>query len=340
MDDWTTHLRRTVLVANRKGGVLKSSLVRSVASETQRAGYRVLVVDGDPQGNLSKIDFGLGDDEGGAWEADRGRNLAMALQFGTPLVPVSSHDIDVICGGPDLQGVLGAAMVNPDLVLHDNLRASLGRLCAERSYDLVLIDTGPGDTKLLDAYMLSSRWLVVPVVAGDEASFDGLDKIGARYADLVRSHGAEIQFLGSVLTLVDPKAPVRNRSVVDELAESLGTAGTPFQAMIRYLPAARTDARKYGLSAAEVAEKAVEMKRGRLAALRRRAREAKELDGGKHKADKTDKTDKTDKGAVVTPLGNPDEPWWTRDGAGLAGDYKDLTREILTRMADREARVG
>ena len=38
-------------MANRKGGVLKSSLCRNVAAVAAGSGYRVLVVDGDPQGN-------------------------------------------------------------------------------------------------------------------------------------------------------------------------------------------------------------------------------------------------------------------------------------------------
>jgi len=101
MDNWTQTLRRVVLVANRKGGVCKSSLCRSVASVLESGGYSVLVVDGDPQGNVSEIDFGL--------ETDRGRSLAMAMQYGTDLSPESVRGIDVICGGPELQGALGAA---------------------------------------------------------------------------------------------------------------------------------------------------------------------------------------------------------------------------------------
>ena len=101
MDDWTDVLSRVVLVANRKGGVLKSSLVRAIAAVLTAAGYRVLVVDGDPQGNVSKIDFGL--------ETDRGRALAMAMQYGTDLTPETVRGVDVISGGPELQGALGAA---------------------------------------------------------------------------------------------------------------------------------------------------------------------------------------------------------------------------------------
>ncbi|PWJ23353.1 cellulose biosynthesis protein BcsQ [Branchiibius hedensis] len=306
MDDWTDVLSRVVLVANRKGGVLKSSLVRAIAAVLTAAGYRVLVVDGDPQGNVSKIDFGL--------ETDRGRALAMAMQYGIDLTPETVRGVDVISGGPELQGALGAA-VSPGsgVRLESNLRGALGRLCASQKYDLVLIDSGPGDTALLDAYLLAARWLIVPTNS-DEASLDGLDKMGARYADAVSNKGAEIEFLGAVLTMVDHRATVRNQAIRAELTEALGEAGAPFEAMIRYNAANAIDARRHGLSAQEVAAEAVNQRKSRLADLRERAR-----------------------GAAHAVKGDQDV-WWSRSsGDALAGDYEQLTREILTRIGDREA---
>jgi len=303
MDEWSESLKRTVLVANRKGGVLKSSICRSVAAVAVGEGYRVLAIDGDPQGNLSEIDFGL--------ETDRGRSLAMALQYGTPLTTMSAAGVDVICGGPELQGALGASLTpGADVDLEANLRAGLGRLCQERRYDLVLIDSGPGDTRLLDAYLATSRWLIVPTVS-DEASFAGVDKMGARYAAAVQ-RGAEIEFLGAVLTKVNPQATVRNVSIRAELADLSGSAGEPFEAMIRYNDANSVDARRHGMSAADVAAESVTQRRSRLAQLRKRAR-------GESVAIEQD-------------------TWWSRSsGSALAGDYEELTREILTRIQIRES---
>ena len=304
MDEWTQSLRRVVLVANRKGGVCKSSLCRSVSSVLASAEYRVLVVDGDPQGNVSEIDFGL--------ETDRGRNLAMAMQYGTELTPETVRGIDVISGGAELQGALGAAgIAGSEVSLEANLRAALGRLCADRKYDLVLIDSGPGDTKLLDAYMLTARWLIVPTIS-DEASFAGVDKMGARYAEAVSHRGADIEFLGAVLTKVDHQATARNKSIRQELAEALAAAGEPFEAMIRYNAANAIDSRRHALSAQEVAAEAVTQRKSRLAELRQRARGARST-------------------------GEPDT-WWSRSsGSALSSDYEALTREILTRIDQKES---
>lgn len=305
MDEWTQPLRRTVLVANRKGGVLKSSLCRSVAAVAQANGYLVLVVDGDPQGNVSEIDFAL--------DTDRGRSLAMAMQYGTALVPMNADGVDVICGGPELQGALGAAAVpGSEVSLEGNLRVTLGQLCAQRGYDLTLIDSGPGDTRLLDAYMWAAKWLIVPTIS-DEASFAGVDKMGARYAEAVQK-GAKIDFLGAVLTKVDHRASTRNTAIRQELADALGTAGEPFTAMIRYNGANAIDARRHGLSARDVAAEAVTQRKSRLAELRRRAR--------------------GERGAAATE----EDTWWSRSsGADLAEDYEQLTREILTRIGAKEA---
>lgn len=304
MDEWTEPLQRVVLIANRKGGVLKSSLVRGIAAVLTTADYKVLVVDGDPQANVSKIDFGL--------DTDRGRSLAMAMQYGMGLETQTVKGVDVVSGGPELQGALGAATsVGAEVNLEANLRAALGRLCVARGYDLVLIDSGPGDTRLLDAYLNVARWLIVPTNS-DEASLDGLDMMGSRYAEAVQ-RGASVKLLGAVLTMVDPKATVRNQAIRGEIAEALGEAAAPFEAMIRYAAANAIDARRHGLSAQEVAAEAVSQRKSRLASLRQRAEGADQA-----------KTDDRDM-------------WWSRSsGDALAGDYNQLTREILARIGERE----
>ena len=74
------YVPRAVLVANQKGGVGKSSIVAGVASMVASGGKRVLVVDADPQGNVSKSDFGQA--------GDQGRGLAQTLHYSVPLTPL------------------------------------------------------------------------------------------------------------------------------------------------------------------------------------------------------------------------------------------------------------
>lgn len=114
---------RVVLVANRKGGVGKSSLVaaaaNAVASGGRGGGHRVLVIDGDPQGTITKSDLGARDNDGG-------ESLGMSLLYGRhdlePLIEVKPN-LDIVAGGSKLakrhrwswcDDILGAGHELPD----------------------------------------------------------------------------------------------------------------------------------------------------------------------------------------------------------------------------------
>src|SRR5664279_5878651 len=73
-------LSRVILVANQKGGVGKSSIVSAMAGMVASDDRSVLVIDADQQGNVSRNDLGVA--------GDKGRSLAMALQYAQPLEPV------------------------------------------------------------------------------------------------------------------------------------------------------------------------------------------------------------------------------------------------------------
>lgn len=301
-------LQRTVLVANQKGGVGKSSIVSGVAGMVADTGRRVLVVDGDQQGNVTASDLGV--PEGG----DRGRALAMALQYGEPLKPLRDvrPNLDVIAGGPALS-VLGAVLAtakDAGLEVGAHLTQTLGQLIDEEGYDLVLIDSGPGDTAVLEQLLTFSRWLLVPT-KDDDASLSGVELLAARYLR-ARREGAAIELLGVVLFDVNPRASARNREVFEQVAELLdGSGGKAFETTIRSDRAAAVDMRAQHMTPIELVAAAERHQKRRLEKLR-----AQRKVGGRQ--------------------------LWSRDPSGLATDYQNLTREMLRALVDREqaVRVG
>ena len=84
---------------NGKGGALKTSLVANMGALAAAAGYRTLLVDLDPQGNLG-LDLGYYE------QGDRGAGLldAMAPRQ-TPLLILRGvrPNLDVVPGGPELK---------------------------------------------------------------------------------------------------------------------------------------------------------------------------------------------------------------------------------------------
>lgn len=291
-----SNLDRTLLVANQKGGVWKTSIVAALGSMVARPNRRVLLIDADQQGNLSKADLGV--------EGDRGRNLAMGLQYAHPLAPVRDvrPGLDLVPGGQVLSAI-NAVAGTAGLDLAGNLTRVLGDLCAQEGYALVLIDSGPGDAPILDALLRTARHLLVPT-ASDEASMDGVDLLAQRYLR-ARTQGAAITLLGVVLVAVNPRATARNAAVLSEVAQLLeGSGSAAFSSTLRTDQAAAIDLRARHLTPTELVEANKAAKSSRLRSLGR---------GGAEK-----------------------DTLWSRDASGLANDYVALAKEVLTRIAAAE----
>lgn len=298
------YVPRAVLVANQKGGVGKSSIVAGVASMVASGGKRVLVVDADPQGNVSKSDFGQA--------GDQGKGLAQTLHYSVPLSPLRDvrPNLDLLPGGSFLSMVSSTASSAADngIDLRLNLVSALYELWGEQRYDLILIDSGPGDAPLLDALLGTAQYLIVPTKQ-DDASLDGVELLAQRYLR-ARQNGAEVQLLGMLLFDANPRATVRNQEVLDQISDILHGSGVDsFQTLIRTDAAGSIDSRRHNFTPSELVAATQSRRAGILRNLR----------------NKGEKADETDSARL-----------WSRDSSGLAGDYQALTNEILTRIAERE----
>src|SRR5436305_3212254 len=127
---------RTISVANQKGGVGKTATTTNLGTSLFSMGHRVLVVDMDPQGNLSSS-FGSVKTASGT--------IADALLDRKVQVPVVSvygegeHRLDLAPANIGL-ATAEAALMNK-LGREFRLRDQLATLSGE--YDFVLIDTPP-----------------------------------------------------------------------------------------------------------------------------------------------------------------------------------------------------
>lgn len=289
-------LARVVVVAQGKGGVGKTSLTANVAGLAAQAGHRVLAVDLDQQGNLARdLGYAPGD----------GESLLQAVVGGQPVPVLRSvrPGLDVVPGGPavgDLLGIAFARSGRGGKDLADLLQASLAPLVG--NYDLVLMDTPPGERLLVEAALAVAAYVVIPTRT-DDASLDGLERVAERYA-IARARNPSLTLLGVCLFAVGARSKRLADGARHVIEEVLGGSAPVFQAQIRHMESAAVDARRQGLLVHELETAAVAARKGRLAALRARQR--------------------------------PENDLLTRDATGLAGDYAALAYELMARIGELE----
>jgi chromosome partitioning protein len=286
----------TILITNGKGGVGKTSLAANLGGLAAFFGWRTLLVDTDPQGNLAR-DLGVIDD------TDDGANLADAILNRAVLAPMRAvrENLDLAPGGHLLESVPAEIQA---LMARGQYLSAIGRLETAISphagrYDVIVIDSPPGERALQTLAARAAHYLVIPT-APDDCSIDGLANVFDRYNNLRTDGGnPDLEILGVALTLTVTNAHAVRRRARQTLAELLGNQTTVFDHTVRFAQAAATDCRRTGRLAHEYEADA-----------------AAASPWWQHRDDTT-------------------QPVYSGAATGLAEDYHALTNEILTTYAQQ-----
>jgi len=244
-------LERVIAVINGKGGVLKTTLTANIGGMLASSGYKVLLVDLDPQGNLAE-DLGYTDTA----EDDQGESLARALLFGGGVKPISNvrENLDVLVGGAALDSATAGLMAkgNKD---PDAAKLAVAHILEPiaQNYDMILIDCPPGDETLQTAAVAAARWALVPVKT-DKSSRKGLTAVAARL-DAVLSINPTLDLLGVVLVDTGTSSHVIQREARAHIAELFNSPHEiAFAATVRHSEATAQATRERGLLVQELDE--------------------------------------------------------------------------------------
>lgn len=236
---------RSVAIAIQKGGVGKTSLITNIATLLAERGWRILVVDLDPQSNASR-DFGIT----GTDVDDQGEALLESLMFGRPLKVTKDirPGLDMLVGGHMIEKLAYLPADDPDQQ-RSVLRRGLEPL--HDDYDLILIDHPPLVRPLREIGLSACRHLVVPT-RPDAGSIDGVTGI-ARDFSAVRAVNPELRLLGVVLFAVGASSKALRKQVRDHVSAGLGEVAPVFDTVIRYAEAPATNSRNSGQAVHEYA---------------------------------------------------------------------------------------
>ena len=205
-------MAQSMAFINQKGGVGKTTLVANAGARWGRQGYRVLLIDLDPQAHLT-LHFHRGLDEERRDEHNIYRVLRGETSFENSIQSIEEEAIDLVPSHIDLSAAeweLGQE-VGREVILRDQLVAFLER----EAYDLVLIDCPPS----LGLLSLNALAAVDDVVVPVQAEFFALLGMAQlmRVVELVRSRlHPGLNWRVVVPTLVDLRTNL-GRDVIDEL---------------------------------------------------------------------------------------------------------------------------
>lgn len=227
--DHRAALSRVIVFLNDKGGVFKTSIVANVGGLLAAAGYRVLLIDLDPQGNLAT-------DLGYTEQSDQGEGLFMALRHNskTPLSPLAGirENLSVLPGGPNLTDLAKLLELDQSSNRRDANLALAEKLAPiAGDYDFIFVDTPPKVLPLQSIALGAARWLVIPTKP-DSASTEGLSHVTDLFTQAV-GYNQDLEFLGVELVGISTSATAIRREARGKLVDAFGSESFIFDSIIR-----------------------------------------------------------------------------------------------------------
>jgi chromosome partitioning protein len=198
-----------IAFANQKGGVAKTTSTLNLGVAFAEQGHKVLLIDLDPQGNLT-MSQGFNPD---AIE----RSMFDVLVHRIPIEDVIEHaEVDIAVSSIDLAGAELAlsSMIGRERVLEKAL------LAVKERYDFVLIDTPPSLGLLTINAFVASDGVIVPVQC-EYLSLRGLVQLENTLAMVRENLNPRVEVIGILATMFDRRL-LHSREAVDILTENFG----------------------------------------------------------------------------------------------------------------------
>ncbi|MEL7534281.1 MAG: ParA family protein [Bacteroidota bacterium] len=206
---------QTLSIAIQKGGSGKTTTAVNLAAALKARGKRVLLLDLDPQANLTQA---LGVEEEPEANIYQLLKQEAAGQEADPMAAV----IETKSGLSLIPATLDLAMAEMELVSVYGRESLLERIVEplETHFDYLMIDCPPAIGMLTVNALVASNWVLMPLQA-EFLPLKGVQSFMKTFERIKKQLNEELQILGFVLTRYDRRKTM-NREVLQKLHDEFG----------------------------------------------------------------------------------------------------------------------
>lgn len=229
-----------ICIANQKGGVAKTTTTAYLGAALARLNRRVLLIDSDPQCNLSysmeldeeQQEFVLENNLASMYESGQDADsCTLRLRDNLSLIAASP---DLVMTEVTLDSSPETLSTEPERILRNALDQVAGK------YDYVLVDCPPSQGMLTLNGLVAANWIIIPTLA-QVISLTGLERMLEQVHEIVHGEpplNTDLKIMGVLLTKFR-----KDRAVEVELEERLRACPEEFFVFKTVIP----DRSQFGL---------------------------------------------------------------------------------------------
>jgi chromosome partitioning protein len=207
---------KIIAVVNQKGGVAKTTTTANLGACLAERGYRTLLIDLDPQANLT---LGLGVE----WynlESALHNVLLDPYEVTMESILHQIEDLPLYLAPGHLELASAEAMLTPQADKAYRLRNALEKLAETRELDYIFIDCPPSLGTLTENAIVASSHLLIPTEPKYYA-FAGMDTLNKMIVRLTRGLRFKVELLGVLLTMVE-RGTRLHQTIAQEIRDRFG----------------------------------------------------------------------------------------------------------------------